>query len=77
MIGLQRPCDHADGRRLSGAVGSEQNGDRTLRHLDRQVVQRPDITEGPEDVVDVDDEGGLGSGAEIPPRMYRRMSPLL
>jgi hypothetical protein len=36
--GAQQPEQHADGRRLAGAVGTEEAEDLTARHRERQVV---------------------------------------
>ena len=62
LVGHDDAHDHADGRRLAGAVGPQQTEDRAPRHLEAQVVHRRHIAVAFADVADFQDRV-----AHVPP----------
>ena len=57
-VGRDDVEDHADRRRLAGAVGAEQAVHRSARHLERQVANRDVLLVPLHDIANVDREVG-------------------
>ena len=57
-VGRQQAADHADGRRLAGAVGAEEADDFARRDAQRDVVDGDDSVERLGEAGDVDDVHG-------------------
>ncbi len=54
-VGLLDALDHAEQRRLAGAVGADDADDGAGRHLEAQVVHQQPVAEALADAVEVDD----------------------
>jgi len=63
-VGEQHVEDHANGRRLAGAVRAEQTVDRSARNLERELAHGDVLVESLHDLADVDCEIRHGRGVE-------------
>ena len=61
-VGLQQPAQHADRRRLAGAVGAEEAEDLALLHRERQIVDGDERAEAARQAADVDAPRGQRHG---------------
>ena len=50
----QQPAEHADGRRLAGAIAAEEAEDLAALDRERQVVDRDEVAEPPREIADLD-----------------------
>ena len=54
-VGKKDPHDHPQRRRLAGTIRADEAVDRSLRHRQRQIVDRGEVAERLRDVFDFDD----------------------